>query len=126
MLKKSITYTDLNGNERTEDFYFNLTRSEIAEMEMSTSGGLVEKINRIVAAQDGGEIIKFFKTFLLKAYGEKHSDGVHFVKNDEVSAMFACTGAYDVLFMELITNPDKAAAFLNAVVPPAPETEETK
>ena len=61
MLKKTITYTDYNGSERTEDFYFNLTKAEIMEMEMSTTGGLAEMIQRIVAAQDTPAIIKIFK-----------------------------------------------------------------
>lgn len=121
MLKKSITYTDFNGVERTEDFYFNLTQAEIAEMELSTSGGLVEKIHRIVAAQDGEEIMKFFKHFILQAYGEKSPDGKYFKKSEHLSTMFSQTGAYDVLFMELVTDPDKAAAFLNAIVPVEPK-----
>jgi hypothetical protein len=121
MLKRSITYKDFNGTERTEDFYFNLTQAEIAKMELSTAGGLVEKINRIVAAQDGEEIMKFFNQFILDAYGEKSPDGKHFVKSEEKSRMFSFTGAYDILFMELVTDPDKAAAFLNAIVPAEPK-----
>lgn len=121
MLKKEITYKDFNEVERTETFYFNLTQSEIAEMELSTPGGLVEKINRIVATKNGEEIMAFFKAFILQAYGEKSPDGVHFIKGEEVSRMFSFTGAYDVLFMELVTDPEKAAAFLNAIIPAAPK-----
>ena len=119
MLKKQITYRDLNDVERTEDFYFNLSKSEIAEMELSTTGGLIKHINRIVEAQDGKEIMAFFKNFILKSYGEKSPDEKHFIKGEEVSRMFSFTGAYDVLFMELVTDPEKAAAFLNGIVPAA-------
>lgn len=117
MLKKTITYTDYNGNERTEDFYFNLTQAEVAEMEMSTSGGLSEMINRIVAAQDHPQIIKIFKDLILRAYGEKSPDGKRFVKSKELSDEFSQTEAYSQLFMELATDADAASKFVNAIVP---------
>lgn len=117
MLKKSIKYTDYNGVERTEDFYFNLSKAELMEMEMSTAGGLAETITKIVAAQDQPAIIKLFKELILKAYGEKSADGKRFVKSDEIAAAFSQTEAYSELFMELSTDSDKAAEFVNKVVP---------
>ena len=117
MLKRSITYTDYNGGTRTEDFYFNLTQAEVTEMEMSVDGGLVEMINRIVAAQDGKQIIATFKDIILRAYGEKSPDGKRFIKNQELRDAFAQTEAYSILFMELATNADAAAAFVNGIVP---------
>ena len=75
MFKKTVVYTDYNGNERTEDFYFNLTQAELMEMELSTSGGLTEMIQRIVAAQDSPAIIKIFKDLIVKSYGEKSLGG---------------------------------------------------
>lgn len=117
MLKKTITYTDYNGVERKEDFYFNLTKAEIMEMEMSISGGLTEMINRIVAAQDAPAIIKVFKELVLKAYGVKSPDGKRFIKSDELATEFAQTEAYSQLFMELATDADAASAFVNGIVP---------
>ena len=117
MLKKTITYTDYNGSERTEDFYFNLTKAEIMEMEMSITGGLTEMINRIVAAQDAPAIINIFKKLILKAYGEKSPDGKRFIKNDELATAFSQTEAYSQLFMELATNADEASKFVNGIVP---------
>ena len=117
MLKKTITYTDYNGVERKEDFYFNLTKAEIMEMEMSTSGGLTEMINRIVAAQDAPAIIKIFEELVLKAYGVKSPDGKRFIKSDELATEFAQTEAYSQLFMELATDADAASAFVNGIVP---------
>ena len=117
MLKKTITYTDYNGVERKEDFYFNLTKAEIMEMEMSTSGGLTEMINRSVAAQDAPAIIKIFKELVLKAYGVKSPDGKRFIKSDELATEFAQTEAYSQLFMELATDADAASAFVNGIVP---------
>lgn len=119
MLKKTITYTDYNGSERTEDFYFNLTKAEVMEMEMSTSGGLAEMIKKIVAAQDAPAIIKVFKDLILKAYGEKSPDGKRFIKNDEITTAFAQTEAYSQLFMELATDADEAAKFVNGIIPAA-------
>lgn len=117
MLKRTITYTDYNDVERTEDFYFNLTKAEIMEMELSTTGGLSEMITRIVNAKDAPAIIKIFKDLILKAYGEKSADGKRFVKSQEISEAFAQTEAYSILFMELSTNADAAAKFVNAIVP---------
>ena len=117
MLKKTITYTDYNGVERKEDFYFNLTKAEVMEMEMSTSGGLAEMIQRIVAAQDAPAIIKIFKDLVLKAYGVKSPDGKRFIKSEEIKKEFEQTEAYSILFMELATDADAAAKFINGIVP---------
>lgn len=123
MLKKTITYNDYNGNERTEDFYFNLTKAEIMEMELGTTGGLAEMLTRIVAAQDAPAIIKVFKDLVLKAYGEKSPDGKRFIKSDELSTAFSQTEAYSQLFMELATDADEAAKFVNGIVPAAPKQD---
>ncbi len=117
MLKKTITYTDYNGIERTENFYFNLSKAEIMEMEMSTSGGIAEMIQNIVAAQDAPAIIKIFKDLVLKAYGEKSPDGKRFIKSEEISTAFSQTEAYSIIFMELATNADAAAEFVNGIIP---------
>ena len=117
MIKETITYTDYNGTERKEDFYFNLTKAEIMEMEMSTKGGLAEMIQRIVAAQDQPAIIKIFKDLITKAYGVKSPDGKRFIKNDEVLEEFVQTEAFSQLFMKLATDADAAAKFVNGIVP---------
>ena len=117
MLKKTITYTDYNGTERTEDFYFNLSKAEIMEMELGTTGGLAEMIKKIVAAQDAPAIIKVFKDLILKAYGEKSPDGKRFIKSEELSTAFSQTDAYSQLFMKLATNAEEAAKFVNSIVP---------
>lgn len=117
MLKKTITYVDYNGNERTEDFYFNLNKAEVMEMEMSTNGGMAEMIKQIVASQNTAEIVKIFKDIVLKAYGVKSLDGRRFVKKDELRDEFAQTEAYSNLFMELATNADAAAKFINGIMP---------
>ena len=117
MLKKTITYTDYNGTERTEDFYFNLSKAEVMEMEMGIDGGLSEMITKIVAAKDAPAIIKIFKELVLKAYGEKSADGKRFIKSEEISTAFSQTEAYSDLYMELATNADEAAKFVNGIIP---------
>lgn len=121
MIKKTIAYTDYNGVERVEDFYFNFSKAEIAEMNLRADGGLIEMINKVIAAKDQNTIIDVFKDLVLKAYGEKTSDGRHFMKKDEegrpLSRKFEQTEAYSILFMELATDADAAAKFFNGVVP---------
>ena len=117
MIKETMTYVDYNGVERTEDFYFHLTEAELMEMQMSTTGGLAEMIQRIVAAQDAPAIIKVFKELVLKSYGQKSPDGKRFMKSEALSEEFAQTEAYSQLFMRLATNSDDAAKFVNGIMP---------
>ena len=123
MLKKTITYTDYNDVERTEDFYFNLTKAELMEMAMGAVGGLSGMIEKIVSAKDAPAIIKVFKELVLKAYGEKSADGKRFIKSKEISDAFSQTEAYSQLFMELATDADAASKFVNGI---APNMEEKK
>lgn len=120
MIKKTISYTDFDGNPRTEDFYFNLTKAEVAEMELSTEGGLDKALNRIVAAKDNKRIVETFKSLVLKAYGEKSPDGRRFIKSQELRDSFEQTEAYSELFIELATNAEAGAAFINGIVPQFP------
>lgn len=117
MLKKTIPYTDYNGTERTETFYFNLSKAELMEMEMGTKGGFAEMLNGIIEAKDAPSIMKVFKDVILKAYGEKSADGKRFMKSEEISKAFEQTEAYSNLFMELVTDADKAAEFINGIIP---------
>lgn len=123
MLKKKITYEDYDGNQRTEDFYFNLNKAELTEMEVSHDGGLIKTIENIIAAQDNKRVVDVFKDLILKAYGVKSPDGRQFRKSQEISNSFAQSEAYSELFMELATNDKAAADFVNGIVPvmkPAP------
>lgn len=117
MIKKTITYTDYNGNERTEEFYFNLTKADITKMELSVKGGLAEMIKRIVDAQDTPAIIDVFEDLIKRAYGVKTPDGRGFVKRPEDLEAFMATEAYSQLFMELATDADAASKFVNGIVP---------
>lgn len=117
MLKKTVTYVDYNGVERTEDFYFNLTKAEVAEMEMSVQGGFSKMLEEIIASKDNVQIVNLFKQMVLKSYGEKSPDGRRFVKSDEIAQAFAQTEAYSEIFMELALDEKKAADFVNGILP---------
>lgn len=122
MLKKTITYTDYNGNSRTEDFYFNISKSELATMEMSVDGGLKQKLELIVQKQNIPAMIETFRGLIHKSYGEKSPDGRQFLKRDpatghDLADAFEQTEAFDILFMELCYNADAASAFVNGILP---------
>lgn len=126
MLKKTIKYTDFNDVEREEDFYFNLTRAELAEMQLSKEGGLQAWLEKIVKTDNQPELIKIFKNIILKAYGEKSADGKRFIKSEEISEAFAQSAAYDEFFIELISNEAKAAEFINGLMPKNINLEQPK
>lgn len=117
MLKKTITCKNFNDVETTEDYWFNLTESEILEMQLGTAGGLDESLKQIVAGMDLPRMVNFFKDFVLKAYGVKSPDGKRFIKNDELREAFSQTNAYNKLFMELAFDDVAAAEFINGVIP---------
>lgn len=117
MLKKLITYTDYDGIERTEEFYFNLSKAEVAEMELTNNGGIQRVIQQIAATQDRKRLVELFKQVILKSYGEKSMDGRRFIKSKELSEAFSQTEAYSELFMQLATNPDVASEFINGIMP---------
>lgn len=117
MLKKTISYVDYDGNDRTEDFYFNLNKAEIVELELGTTGGLTKTLEKIVQEKDNKRIVEYFKDIILKAYGEKSADGRRFVKSQELRDAFEQTEAYAELFMELSSNAKAAAEFVSGIVP---------
>lgn len=120
MLKKTVTYVDYNGVERTEDFYFNLSKAEVTEMELSVEGGFSKMLEEIVKSNDNARIIELFKEMVLKAYGEKSADGRRFVKSKELAEAFSQTEAYSEIFMELALDEKAAAAFVNGIMPANP------
>lgn len=117
MRKETITYTDFNDVERTEDHYFNISKSEIADMEMSATGGYSEMLKRLVQTEDRPALSKIFREFILKAYGVKSADGKRFEKSEEISTAFSQTGAYDVLYVRLLSDTKFAIEFINSVFP---------
>ena len=117
MLEKKITYTDYNGIERTENFYFNLSKSELIELQASVDGGLDGYLTKIASRLDAPKIMKFFRDLILRSYGEKSDDGRRFIKSKELSAAFSQTEAYDKLFVSLVTDADAGVEFINGIMP---------
>lgn len=117
MLTKSITYTDYDGESRTENFYFNLTKAELMELNLTTEGGLENVIKGIIASRNVPEVTRWFKKIITMSYGIKSPDGRRFMKSDEITNEFLQTEAYSELFMELLTDEKAAANFINGIVP---------
>lgn len=124
MLKKTIVYHDYDGNERSENFYFNLSKAEVMEMEFSFAGGMTNVIEQMVNTQDTARIMELFKKIIMAAYGEKSADGKRFIKigpdGRRLAEGFVETEAYSELFMELVSDPKKFADFIAAVIPALP------
>lgn len=126
MYKKTITYTDYDGVERKETFYFNLTKAEIAELELETPGRFSNYIQQIVDSKSTTELIQLFKKFIKVSYGVKSPDGRRFIKSQEVLDEFMQTEAYSELYMELVSNTDSAIEFMNGIMPQlTPEQQKT-
>lgn len=117
MIKKTVTYTDYNGEQRTETFYFHYTEAEILDMEMSEEGSFADRIQRIIDAKDKTALMKLIKKFVIDAYGVKSEDGKRFMKNNELKTAFLECPAYSDIFMEMVTNDEIAAEFVNGVIP---------
>lgn len=117
MLTKAITYTDYNGNKKTKNFYFNLTRTELAKMELTNKAGMEETIKQMINEDDREKIIDLFETLVLGSVGEKSADGERFEKSDKIRQDFINHPAYDILFMELISDSKSMADFINAILP---------
>ena len=123
MITKAIKYTDYNGVERVENCYFNLTRTELVKMQTRTVGGYAEMIQRAIDAVDGAVIMQVVDELIDKAYGVKSPDGKRLIKSPEILAEFKQTEAYDLLFMELVTNAEKCAEFVNGILPVLPDAK---
>ena len=117
MLKKTMSYTDYFGNQRKEDFYFNMNEQELAEMNFSESGGMDQLIDKIIQTQNIPKLTELFKQMIDLSYGVPTPDGRGFNKSPEILAEFKATVAYSDLYMELVRDENKAAEFLNGIIP---------
>lgn len=117
MLKKTITFMDYDGHERTEDYYFNLSKAELADMQMSEYGGLDKLLTKIINTNDNVKLYQYFRDIVQKSYGVKSLDGKRFIKDPEETKAFTETEAYSVLIMELIQDADAASNFINSIIP---------
>ena len=126
MVKKTVTYTDYNGVERTEDAYFNLNELELVEMSTELPDQLTDAISGNKNAEEvAGKvlqklgqkgIIEFVKNLMIKSYGVKSEDGRSFIKNEKLVEEFKCSALFSEIVMELLTD-DNASEFINAIIP---------
>lgn len=118
MLKRTITYEDYDGNQRTEDFYFNLSQAEIIKW-LTTSGDytLDKVLDKLAKERNGREIMRMFEELIVMSYGKKSLDGKRFDKSKEVKDEFLETEAYSILFTEIVTDAKKAGEFINGIIP---------
>lgn len=126
MLKKTINYTDYNDVDRTETFYFNLSKGELVELELSVNGGFTEMLDKIIQSQDSPEIMKWFKKIIMMSYGVKSDDGKRFIKSDELSEAFVQTEAYSNLLMSFMEDASAAAEFINGIMPKIADSPSNK
>lgn len=129
MLKKTITYSayDDGNTTYTEDFYFNLSRAELIEMECGVKGGFTKKLEEISKSSDPTQIMPVFKEIILKSYGKRSDDGKRFIKTKELAEDFEQSEAYSELMLELIRDENAASDFINGLVNIKPEElEEAK
>lgn len=117
MLRKEIAYKDFDGNDRKDVLWFHMNEVEITEMDLETSGGLVKYVESIIDTNDVNRLIAIFKDLLIRSYGERSMDGKHFYKDDKIRKEFVASAAYPVLYMELVSDADKAVEFINGIVP---------
>ena len=117
MFKYEIKYTDYNGVERSEQHYFNLSKAELMEMELSTQAGVEEMIRVMIATNDNAKLVKMFKDLILKSYGIKSEDGRRFIKSEELRTQFEQSEAYSEFFMKMVSNEDDLQTkFINGVI----------
>ncbi len=117
MFKHNIKYTDYTGTERNEVFYFNLSKAELMEMELSTTAGVEEMIRMMIQTNDNAKIVQTFKDLILKSYGIKSEDGKRFIKSSELREQFEQSEAYSEFFMAMLNNEDGLQTkFINGVI----------
>lgn len=116
MFKKQITYTDFNGTERKEDFYFHMSVQEATRLQAKHNGQPLDIYAKNLAAnQNVEEMIKFIEEIMLTSYGKKSDDGKSFVKSPAIRTEFEYSQAYAELFEELLTVPETAEKFAKGV-----------
>ena len=117
MIKKQITYTDYDGNERTESFWFALNQAELLEMNLEKNGGLSNMITRITETNDYAELSRIIKDLIRRSYGVKSDDGKRFVKSPAMTEEFMQTEAYSEMFTELVMDAGATSEFIQGIIP---------
>lgn len=119
MIKKTISYHDFEGDERTDDFYFSLNEVQFARINRMFPGGLQEYTEKIAKDKNADEMFRVIDILVSEAYGERQ--GNNFVKvtpsGQKLSDFFTNTEAYDNLLMELVKDDRALINFLAGCLP---------
>lgn len=126
MLKKTVKFKNYDDVEITKDLYFNLRKDELISMQFEENGGLDKLLTKMQNEKDSKEIMKMFEKILKASYGEKSPDGNEFIKSEEVWNRFKSSNAYEVLFMELVSDANKLSQFIESVIPKFTQAEQDK
>lgn len=116
MIKKTVTYTDFNDMERTDELHFHMTQPELIKLSVSKEGGFERYLNKIIQTNNMKEIVDTLDEVIRLSYGEKTADG-RFEKSPEILNKFVSSEAYNIVFMEIAQNSETAAEFINGVIP---------
>lgn len=117
MLRKSVNYTDFDGNNRTEVLYFNISKPELLDYLADKGDNFESYVRKLTETSNLKGIMDLFKEIVVISYGEKSEDGRRFIKSEQMSKEFMQTEAYNTLFEELIADPKNAIAFIKGVIP---------
>lgn len=123
MLKKRITYTNFEDEEVTETFYFNLTKADLMEMEVSKRGGLNGYIERIQETNDAGLVFEELKSLMSRSVGRLAPDGRGFSRSQQIRDEFMNSEAFSNFILEMLTDPQLAAEFIQGLIPKNIESE---
>lgn len=118
MYKKTISYTDYDGNKRTEDFYFNMNKAELTRWLSTTGEYTLDKVMlKLLRDKNAKEIMDIMESLVKISYGEKSLDGITFVKDDDTWKRFRYSEAFAELYYNLCTDAKYAGEFFNGIIP---------
>ena len=117
MYKKTISYSDFDNNIVSKEFYFNLSKVELLNMEKNYPGGYGAMLRKIVDADDKNAMIDVVEQLVLDSYGVKSEDGTRFIKSKQLREEFEQTEAYSELVYEILSDDKAATAFLQGIIP---------
>lgn len=130
MIKKTITFKNMDGVEITEDWYFALDADDVAMLELSSHGQLSERLKSVgesleeheddregLARANGAQIMALFRELIMTSVGKRSEDGRRHIKNADLVDDFKQTGSLANFLIDLVNNPTEAAEFINGIMP---------
>lgn len=116
MIKKTIAYTDFNGNPQKTVAYFNFNKLEVLKLAAKHGMDIEEYAKKVAETGDIAKMLGFLEEIILGAYGKKSADGKSFVKSAEDRQAFENSNEYAELFDQLLSNPEETKRFAQGIV----------